>query len=120
MTEDETIVTVNSEEELVEIVEGCRPEGGHHGGHGGQGHHDKKCFEPVFPLTVALPDGATAEATDKESLREIMRNWKENNPDSEERPTFVFPIEVEMTEDETIVTVNSEEELVEIIEGCSP
>ena len=43
--------------------------------------------------------------------------WYEKNPESEEDPTFVFPIEVTL-EDGSVVSIESEEELDELFEHC--
>ncbi len=64
----------------------------------------------MFPLTIQFPDGTTAEAADRAELKSLAREWKEANPDSEERPAIVFPIDVTL-EDGSTVTVNSKEEL---------
>lgn len=107
--EDGTIMTVNSQEEMAALKEDCR------GDH--DGHHGERCFELVFPITMTLPDGTTVTGEDKESLKDQVKDWYENNPDADERPAFVYPIEVEM-EDETIVTVNNQEELRALKEAC--
>jgi uncharacterized protein YeaC (DUF1315 family) len=112
--EDETTVTVNSAEELAALREDCR--GDYGGGHGG--HHGERCFELVYPITMTMPDGTTITGEDKESLKDLIKDWYVNNPEADERPSLVFPIEVTLTEDESIVTVNSQEELVLLKEAC--
>lgn len=117
ISEEGEVISVNSKEELHELREEC---GGHFGGHGHHGHHGNctPCFEIIFPVTIQFPDETTADAADRIELKNLIREWKQANPDAEERPELVFPIEVEM-EDGTIVTVNSKEELQELRESCN-
>lgn len=125
ISEDGEVIAVNSKEELKALARECRGNFfGHHPGQGGQhGHHGHSgnctpCFEIVFPLTLQFPDGTTAEAADRAELKSLVREWKEANPDSEERPEILFPIDVTL-EDGTTVTVNSKEELKELRESCA-
>ena len=74
------------------------------------------CFELVYPIEVVLPDQTTATANSDEELETIIFDWYEANPDSEEFPTFTYPIQVDL--DGEILTVNSDEELEAIFEDC--
>jgi len=47
----------------------------------------------------------------------IYEDWFEQNPNSEECPEFIYPIEITL-DDGTIETINSEEELDEVFEDC--
>ena len=67
------------------------------------------CFEIVFPISVLLPDGTSLTVDSYEELKEGIMEWKENNPDVEGKPSFVFPIEVVSDEGELITLANSEE-----------
>ena len=84
----------------------------------GHGQHGLSCFDIVFPITIKFPDGTTAEATARLALRQLIRNWKTNNPDATERPQIVFPLTVKIDEDGSLVTVNNREELRRLKEGC--
>lgn len=109
LASNDSLVTVNSQEELMALREDCRP--GNFG----------PCFTINYPVTIALPDGTTAEADSPQAAREIFRDWRENNPGPPtmgERPGFVFPIEVTLTEDESVVTVESPEELRDLWSSC--
>ncbi|HHM21594.1 MAG TPA: hypothetical protein ENJ20_06180 [Bacteroidetes bacterium] len=88
--------------------------------HGPNGHHAQcqPCFKLVFPVTIEFPDGTTAEAENRMELKMLIREWKMDNPGVPGRPHLVFPLQVEMTEDGTIVTVNNREELKELRESC--
>ncbi len=69
------------------------------------------CFEFVFPITIEFVDGSTAEVEDYEGLRSTIRDWKEANPDAEERPNLAFPLEI-LSEDGEILTIDSRAELL--------
>jgi len=102
-------ITVNSDEELEELFDACYED------------WDEEiydlCFDIVFPITINLPDGSTAEANDYEEMETIFFDWFENNPSSEEFPTVAYPIQVEL-EDGTIVDVNGDEEIEALYEEC--
>lgn len=118
VNEDGEIITVDSDEQLRELRIACA--GNTFGNHGPQGHgqHGLSCFEIVFPITIAFPDGTTAEAADRQALHQLIRAWREANPGATERPQIVFPLTVKMTDDGSLVTVNSREELRQLKEDC--
>jgi len=58
------------------------------------------------------------EATDQQNLRQLVREWRQNNPGVHARPEIVFPITVTMTTDSTQVILNSREELRALKESC--
>lgn len=74
------------------------------------------CVELVFPIEISLPDGTTQSANDLEEMSEILFTWYEANPNSDEEPSFVYPLTV-VTDDGNQV-VNSDEELEVLVEGC--
>jgi len=75
------------------------------------------CFEFVFPLTIQFEDESTATAESADELKAAISAWKEANPDAEERPGFVFPIEV-LSEEGEITSIASSEELRELASTC--
>ncbi len=75
------------------------------------------CFEFVFPITIEFADGTTAEAEDYEGLRTTIQDWKEANPDAEERPNLSFPLEI-LSEDGEVLTIESSEELRQARREC--
>lgn len=75
------------------------------------------CYEFVFPISIAFPDGATVSVDSYPQLRETIKTWKEDNPEAEERPTLVFPLEV-LSEDGEVISVATEEELRELRQEC--
>ena len=103
--EEGNVISVANEDELDELFDEC---------YGDEDDEYEFCFDLVFPITVELPDGTSQVANDYEELDEIIFTWFENNPSSEEFPTFTFPIEVDFG-DGDVVTVNNEEELEEAL-----
>ena len=118
ISEDGELITVNAADELKALREACA--GSTFGHHGPQGHgqHGLSCFDLVFPLSILFPDGTTAEAADRLTLRQLIHSWKQNNPGATERPQLVFPLTVKMDDDGSLVTVNSREELRQLKEDC--
>lgn len=118
ISQDGEIITVDSETGLQRLRAECTR--ATFGNHNPRGHGDRRlsCFDIVFPMTIQFPDGTTTEAADRQALHQLIRVWRQNNPDATERPHLVFPITVKMTDDGTIVTVNSREELRALKAGC--
>ncbi len=110
INEDGELISVTSKEELKALKRECRP-------FHNNGCRPKACFKLVFPITLEFPDATTQEVANRFELKMAVRAWKLANMDSDERPGFVFPIEV-ITEDETTITVNSKEELIALKEAC--
>jgi len=105
------VISLAEKSELRMLRRECRsdrPDGEHNCG---------RCFSIVYPVTINFPDDTTAEAEDRRSFKQLVRAWKEANPDSEERPALAFPITVEL-EDETTMEINSAEELAALKESC--
>lgn len=75
------------------------------------------CYEFVFPVSIAFPDGSTTAVEDYETLRATIKDWKENNPTAEEKPSLAFPLEV-VAEDGSVITVASKEALKELKQAC--
>lgn len=118
LSEDGEVITVADKDELHELRMSCRRDFFQRRGHKGHGGRCQPCFEIVFPLTILFPDGTTAEAADRMALKDLAREWKENNPDATERPEIQFPVTVEY-EDGSTATANSKEELKTLKEECS-
>lgn len=113
--QDGEITDVADTAALKEAKEAC---GGGKGDRGGKrGGKGKKCFKPVFPVTIAFADGTTVEVADKEAAKTAKKAWKEANPDAEERPSIAFPYDVQLR-DSSVVTIDSEEVLATLKETC--
>ena len=100
--EDDTTLTINNDEEMREAKGTCDPQ----------------CFDLVYPVTFIMPDGSIITITsDEEEGWEELKDWYEENPDSEERPNFQYPIDI-IYEDGTTGTINNEDEMDAIKENC--
>ncbi len=105
---DGTIVTVENREDIKALIEDCRPD-----------MHDKeRCFKFNFPLTVLFPDGAKVTLENPMALHDTFKLWKKNHGQTDQRPTFEYPISVTMTADGTVETVENNEELKALKESC--
>ena len=108
--DDETI-TVNSAEELRELTQECWRDQS----------EERECFELVFPVTFIMPDGSTitVETDDNAGWQEV-KDWYDANPDSEERPTLQFPVDItyETEDGDTTLTINNDEEMQYVKRRC--
>lgn len=117
ISQDGEVIAVDDQAGLLALREACAGTFGNHDHHG-HGQHGLSCFDIVFPITIEFPDGTTAEAADREALHLLIRTWRHNNPGVQERPHMTFPITVKMTDDGSLVTVNSRDELHDLKESC--
>lgn len=81
------------------------------------------CYELIFPVTITLPDGTTADIDSYDDLKQTLRAYFEANGGGPrhhgQRPriSFVFPISV-VSQDGEVITVNSEEEMRALRAEC--
>ena len=90
---------------------------GGRGGKKGMGNRGalEDCFDFVYPFTLLMPDVLEIEIADIEGW-DLVKAWYEVNPEEEERPIFVFPLNILVEESE--MTINDEDEFKAIAEGC--
>jgi hypothetical protein len=81
--------------------------------HGGAG---KACFKLVFPISLTLPDGTAVVLDNQEGWRDV-HDWYRDNPEYEEKPQIIFPIDIVYNADST-VTIDSEEAFAAANEAC--
>ena len=112
VNEEGEIIDVASRDELRELKKEC-PKTGKCKGKKGKGF---KCFSLVFPITITI-DGTDTTFETQEELKAAVKAYKEEAGPDAERPTLVFPVTVEY-DDESQVTVNSQEELKELKDAC--
>lgn len=77
---------------------------------------DRKCFELVYPVTFIMPDESNITISNNEDWEE-MKDWYDENPDSEERPNLQYPVDI-IYEDGNSVTINNEDEMIEVKSSC--
>ena len=98
--DDETI-TVNSDDEMRSVYRRCS-------------YRDKDkrywdCFELVYPVTFIMPDGSTIAVADRDDWDDV-KSWYDSNPDSEEKPSLQYPVDISYR-DGTIQTIDNDEEM---------
>ncbi len=75
------------------------------------------CYELVYPVAIAFPDGTSLEVEDSEELRAAIKSWKEDNPDVNGRPHLAFPYDI-LTEDGTLITVETRKQKRRLLLAC--
>ena len=111
---DGELIVIDSDERLKEAYKDCY-------GRGRDWVENKKCFSLVYPVSYLMPDGTTIEisADDEESWAEY-KSWYDNNPESDERPSLQYPVEITYRTEEGTETqiISSEEEMISAKEEC--
>ncbi len=106
---------ITSNEEMITARKECAPM---RKGNGDKGHHQhNKCYTLVYPIDFTMPDGTIITVEAKDSIDDI-KGWYAANPDSMSRPEIVFPIEVTLTANDSVITVESITELQELRTFC--
>ena len=77
------------------------------GGRGGKkGNRKKKdledCFDFIYPFTFTMPDASKIEISDAKGW-DFVKAWYKANPEEEDRPIFVFPLNILVEESEMII-----------------
>jgi len=108
---DDETVTINNAEEMNMVKRECweyEDEG-------------RECFGLVYPVTFIMPDGSSiVVATDDENGWQEVKNWYDANPESEERPTLQYPVDIiyRTIDGNSTVTINNEEEMEAAKDDC--
>jgi len=109
---DGEIYTVESEEQMARFKKRCK------GDRPTDGDRDKRpCFKIVFPVTIIFPDGTTVEVTDRKEWHLVIKEWKENHPDSDARPSLQYPVDIEFRGGH-IYTLTSDEDMAKAKKRC--
>jgi hypothetical protein len=76
------------------------------------------CFYLVYPVTFIMPDGSNVIVeSDSEGDWEELKNWYDDNPNSEDWPDLQYPVDI-ILEDGTTTIINNEEEMNSIKVSC--
>jgi len=76
------------------------------------------CFEMVYPLVWTMPDDLEITTNDEKEMWTSIKNWYELNPEIEEKPTLIYPVNIVFKNDET-QTITDEEEMVAVKKDCA-
>ena len=108
---DDETVTINNPEEMNIVKRECweyEDEG-------------RECFGLVYPVTFIMPDGLSiVVATDDENGWQEVKDWYDANPESEDRPTLQYPVNIiyRTIDGDSTVTINNEEEMEAAKDEC--
>lgn len=113
--EGETVITINSDEEMGVAKRDCHENWDEDEGD----DEERRCFDVVLPVTFLMPDGSSLVVAEESDWRSIDE-WYVENSDVEEEPDYQFPIEVvyDSEEGSNTVVINSQEELQAAEQDC--
>lgn len=77
--------------------------------------YEKDCIYVLFPQTWSMPDDTSLTLTDKEDA--ALKDWYVTNPDVEEKPELVYPVDIKNKEGE-VLTISNEEEMIAVKKDC--
>ncbi len=117
LSQDGELITINEKSELVELAKECISDYRD----GPRDHHRlgkfRACFRLVMPLSIELPSGIIVEVQNYQQLKNVLREWKMNNPNATERPHLVYPLTIAF-EDGSTQEIASPEELRQAKKDC--
>ncbi|KAA3631892.1 MAG: hypothetical protein DWQ02_15685 [Bacteroidetes bacterium] len=79
---------------------------------------DEICFELLYPVSYTMPDGSTITAADEKQYWTLIKGWYEENPEVEEKPELLYPVDIKYTVG-TIETIQDEAEMIAVKEDCA-
>lgn len=130
INKDGEIITVSDEAGLKTLRDSCDmgephgprgPRGGHGRGPRGGGHGNGgecACFQIVFPVTIAFPDGTTKQVADQRAFQDAIKTWRQANPTATAKPELKFPVTVKLSDGTTQAIANAEA-LKALKESCT-
>lgn len=77
-----------------------------------------ECFSFVYPLTIVLPGGTNTEVNNDDELISAIDDWYDANPNSNDDPTLIYPVNVLLSTDGSSLTINNDDELDDLFESC--
>jgi len=77
---------------------------------------DSDCFELIYPVTFIMPDDSSITIVNEEDW-EDLKKWYDENPDSDERPSLQYPINLVFEGGNTII-INDNNEMSEAKSNC--
>ena len=120
-------MVINDEEAMIAAREACYDEWEENDDEWEEGDDEweesddegDECYTFVYPISFTMPDGTTLTLEDEDGFREL-EFWYESNTGFEEEPSFLFPIEIVVRDEqgETTYTINNDEELEAAEENC--
>jgi hypothetical protein len=115
-------VVINSEEAMATAKEACYDEWEEYEEEWeGDDEWDEgdECYAFIYPISFTMPDGTTLTLENEDGFREL-EFWYESNAGFEEEPSFQFPIEIIVRDDQgqSVFTINTEDELESAEENC--
>lgn len=75
------------------------------------------CIKLVYPITYTMPDGTTIAGEEK-VIETAMKDWYIANPNSEEKPSLIYPVDYIVLETEETQTAENEDELIFAKKDC--
>ena len=138
--EDGTEQMLQSDEELEALFDDCfGEEDDEDGDDDDEEDEDGECFDDQddfedcftinFPISFELPDGSTTTVNNDEELNDFFDRFEDENEDEDEEEdeeeeeeeddfTLVYPISVTMIADGAVVTLNSDDEIDDLLDSC--
>ncbi|MDF1694924.1 MAG: hypothetical protein P1U56_03795 [Saprospiraceae bacterium] len=100
---------IKSSEQMMRLRKYCKEKAG---------KERKVCFRMVFPLNYLMPDGTTITIDNEEGSKSQIKEWYANNPDAEEKPELVYPVDVKVKGGQ-VITINDEDQMIQLKKRCS-
>jgi hypothetical protein len=77
----------------------------------------KECFDLVYPVTYTMSGSATITGNDEEAIDSGIKDWYLANPDSDEKPSLNYPVDI-IFEDESTQAIANDDEMLLALKDC--
>lgn len=101
---DSNLIPVNDDDTMRGIKERCAE----------KWEYKRDCFEFIYPISFRIPDGSVLSLQDADDS--ALKDWYEANPNEDQRPGYIFPIDVMYKEE--IKTLATDTDLERLKDAC--
>ncbi len=101
---NEELIPVQNDDELKRIKNACRE----------KWDYKEECFTLIFPVSFEMPDGSTITLLNEEDNG--LKDWYDTNPETDQRPSVVYPVEIKFKDE--LLIINNDDEFERIKDAC--
>ena len=106
-------VTVDNKEQLAQFLRSCREQRPFI-----PNLLDNQCYQVIFPVSLELADGSTAEVAGYQAYLQFLQAWHRSHAMGDRPPHIALPFDVLVNATNKVVTINEAADLIPILAKC--